>query len=160
MSLADHAALTPLPTALLHAAEGVHALPDVQLSASDGVWLQQLMLASLIPGFDGDLTTQPRDAEVRWTDSRAVLADGDLACSSSDQQIPRLADSLAVGLPVDLSDALSCQDSGSLCLVLSALWHANGAPPRASASSDLHGGGGAPGGVHPLQGGQSMPSGD
>jgi hypothetical protein len=60
---------------------------------------------------------------------------GHLPCSSGENRILRLAASIAVGIPVDLNDALSGLDQASISLVVRAIRHANGQRPADYAHS-------------------------
>ncbi len=68
-------------------------------------------------------------AHIDW---QAVISSRDaglLPCGSGENRILRLAASIAVGIPVDLNDALSGLDQSSIALVVRAVRHANGQRP-------------------------------
>ncbi len=68
-------------------------------------------------------------AHIDW---QAVISSRDaglLPCGSGENRILRPAASIAVGIPVDLNDALSGLDQSSIALVVRAVRHANGQRP-------------------------------
>ncbi len=70
-------------------------------------------------------------AAVDWAGAVIALQAGQLACSTSEQQILRIIASLADGIPVDLRDVLTGLDETNLGLVAAAVWHAGGHRPNA-----------------------------
>lgn len=60
-------------------------------------------------------------AWVDWRAAAEAVASGQLACSSSEEQLLRIAASLAEGIPVDLGEALTSLDRGNLVLVAAAV---------------------------------------
>lgn len=69
-------------------------------------------------------------AVIDWDAALAAIDAGGLVCSASEEQILRIAASLATGAPVDLSGALSGLDDHNLGVVLAAIAHAAGATAR------------------------------
>lgn len=68
-------------------------------------------------------------ASIDWTSAINALNTGELACSSSEQRILRLAASIAEGIPVNLRDALTGIDTDNAHLLTRAILHANGHQP-------------------------------
>lgn len=56
----------------------------------------------------------------------AALDAGRLACSSGERQVLLFALSVAIGLPIDLSEALGCVDAATSALVAGVVLHAAG----------------------------------
>ncbi len=69
-------------------------------------------------------------AVIDWDAALAAIDTGGLACSASEGQMLRIAASLATGVPVDLSNALSGLDDHNLGIVLAAMAHAGRATTR------------------------------
>lgn len=65
-------------------------------------------------------------AFVDWTGAAAALDTGGLPCSSGDDQLLRVAASLAEGIPVDLRDAITGLDTTNTGLVARAVCHGAG----------------------------------
>jgi hypothetical protein len=65
-------------------------------------------------------------AFVDWPAAVDGLDAGQLPCSSSERQLLQLAASIAVGIPVDLRDAVSGLDATNATLVARAVLHATG----------------------------------
>jgi hypothetical protein len=123
--------LAELATALRAHANGVHPLQAAaELLISHRTWLRRADFrdrfihhgASITDG----LTTM---AEIDWPAAITALDHGDLPSSSSEQQILRLAASIADGLPVDLRDTLTGLDDHNINLVITAVLHTSGRPP-------------------------------
>ena len=76
-----------------------------------------------------DATTM---AVIDWEAALTAIDTGTLTCSRSEEQILRIAASLAASVPVDLSDVLTGLDAHNIAVVLAAIAHAAGAtaPPR------------------------------
>jgi hypothetical protein len=119
-----------LATALRAHARGVHPLQAAaELMISHRVWLRRADFrdrfvhqgASLA---DGLSTT----ADIDWPAAITALDHGDLPSSSSEEQILRLAASLADGLPADLRDALTGLDQTNINLVIAAVGRTAGRP--------------------------------
>jgi hypothetical protein len=68
-------------------------------------------------------------AHIDWNAAVAALAAGTLLCSSSEDQMLRLAASLAAGTPANLRDALTSLDHHNAHLVSEAVLQANGHQP-------------------------------
>jgi hypothetical protein len=69
-------------------------------------------------------------AAIDWPAAIAALDAGELPCSSGEQRILRLAASLADGIPVSLSDAVTGLDHHNLSRLLTAICHASGKRPQ------------------------------
>ncbi|MHB1533151.1 MAG: hypothetical protein ACYC1D_00785 [Acidimicrobiales bacterium] len=67
-------------------------------------------------------------AVIDWEAALAAIDAGRLVCSSSEAQVLRIAASLAVGVPVELSSVLTGLDDRNLTIVGRALTHAGGRP--------------------------------
>lgn len=74
-------------------------------------------------------------AHIDWQAAISSRDAGLLPCSSGENRILRLAASIAAGIPVDLSDALSGLDQARIALVVRAVLHANGQRPADHAGS-------------------------
>jgi hypothetical protein len=74
-------------------------------------------------------------AHIDWQSVIASRDGGLLPCGSAENKILRMAASIAVGIPVDLSESLCGLDQSSIALVVRAVRHANGDRP---ADSDSH----------------------
>jgi len=68
-------------------------------------------------------------AHIDWQAAISSRDAGLLPRGSGENRILRLAASIAVGIPVDLNDALSGLDQSSIALVVRAVRHANGQRP-------------------------------
>lgn len=69
-----------------------------------------------------------RGAWVDWGAAAAALDTGALACSASEEQVLRVAASIAAGVPIDLRAAVTGLDADNVALVAEAVLHANGCP--------------------------------
>jgi hypothetical protein len=126
--------LTELATALRAHAGGVYWLQAAaELMISHRTWLRRTDFRDRFihhgTSITDGLTTL---AEIDWPAAITALDYGDLAGSSSEQQILRLAASIADGLPVDLRDALTSLDDRNINLVITAVLHTSGLPCPAS----------------------------
>ncbi len=65
-------------------------------------------------------------AAIDWAAAIAALDAGEIPCSGGEQRILRLAASIAGGIPVSLSDAITGLDSRNLSHLLTAIRHASG----------------------------------
>ncbi len=65
-------------------------------------------------------------AAVDWEAAVAVLDAGRLPCSGGEGRILRLAASIAVGVPVDLGEAVTGLDENNAVLAAAAVLHAAG----------------------------------
>ncbi len=70
-------------------------------------------------------------AAIDWAAAIAALDAGEIPCSGGEQRILRLAASIADGIPVSLSDAITGLDPGNLSHLLAAIRHASGERPHA-----------------------------
>lgn len=75
-------------------------------------------------------------AVIDWDAALTAIDTGTLTCSRSEEQILRIAASLAASVPVDLSDVLPGLDAHNIGVVLAAIAHAAGA--TASPRPRLH----------------------
>jgi hypothetical protein len=66
---------------------------------------------------------------IDWQAAITGRETGLLPCSGGENRILRLAASIAAGIPVDLSDALTGLDQARISLVVTAVRHANGQRP-------------------------------
>lgn len=76
----------------------------------------------------GDATTM---AVIDWDGALAAIDTATLVCSSGEEQMLRIAASLAAGAPIDLSSVLTGLDNHNLGVVLAAIAHAGGATTAA-----------------------------
>ena len=74
-------------------------------------------------------------AHIDWQAIITSRETGLLPCSSGENRILRLAASIAVGIPVDLNDALSGLDQARIALVVRAVRHANRHRPAGHAGA-------------------------
>ena len=74
---------------------------------------------------DGDAVGAPL-AFLDWGAAAGALTAGRLVCSNSQEQVLRIAASLAEGVPVDLRDAVCGLDDRNLALVAATAWTAGG----------------------------------
>lgn len=65
-------------------------------------------------------------AAVDWDAATAALAAGELPCSGGEQRIFRLAASIAAGIPVNLSDAVTGPDQRNVQRLVTAIRHPSG----------------------------------
>jgi hypothetical protein len=68
-------------------------------------------------------------AVIDWPAAIAALDAGELPCGSGEHHMLRLAASIADGIPVSLSDALTSIDHRNANLLATAVLHANGQRP-------------------------------
>ncbi len=118
-----------LAEALLRGASGMYTTEAaIRLLLAHGVWAARLAAAEFVELSDEDESEEPRYAWVGWRYAVAALDAGTLTGGSgSDNWVLRIAASLSeLGVPVDLSDAVTGLDRRNLALVLAALSHANG----------------------------------
>jgi hypothetical protein len=135
----DTARLTELATALRAHASGVYSLQAAaELMISHRVWLRRADFRDRFichgPAIADGLATM---AEIDWPAAITALDHGDLPASGSEQQILRLAASIADGLPVDLHDALTGLDRANVNLVITAVLHTSGLPCPASQAAAM-----------------------
>ena len=117
---------TSLATAPRACAAGLYPLEaGVGLLIAHGTFLRR-----------GDFTTRfilhgtsagtTRTAAVDWDAATTALAAGELPCSGGEKRILKLAASLADGIPVDLSDAVTGLDQHNIQRLITAIRHASG----------------------------------
>jgi hypothetical protein len=117
-----------LPAALRACAAGIYtAEAGVGLLIANGTFLHRDDFTSRFISYatilaDGTATM----AAIDWPAAIAALDVGELPCSGGEQRILRLAASLAGGIPVSLSDAITGLDRGNLSHLLTAIRHASG----------------------------------
>lgn len=68
-------------------------------------------------------------AHIDWQSVISSRDSGHLPCGGGENRILRMAASIAVGIPVDLNDALCGLDQASIGLIVRAVRHANGQRP-------------------------------
>jgi len=120
-----------LAAALARQAQGVLcAEASAMVIARQRSWLARddFVAAYLetFPAFD-DATTM---AAIDWDAALAAIDTGKLVCSASEEQMLRIAASLAGYAPVDLSEALTGLDDRNLAVVLAAIAHTAGSHHR------------------------------
>ncbi len=98
----------------------------VELLIDHGSWLRRSdfvdrFLESKL-GLGGDTVL----AGVDWAAAIAALEAGELACSGSEGRLLQIAASIAVGVPLDLGEALTGLDEANLVLVTEAVVLAGG----------------------------------
>jgi hypothetical protein len=123
--------LAELALALRAHANGVHPLEAAaELLINHRTWLRRADFrdrfihdnASIIDGLT-------KMAEIDWPAAITALDYGDLPGSTSEEQILRLAASIADGLPVDLRNALTGLDDRNINLVITAVLQTSGRSP-------------------------------
>ena len=113
---------TSLATALRACSAGLYPLEaGVGLLIANGTFLHRDDFTSrfVIHGTTGT-------AAVDWDAATAALTAGELPCSGGEQRIFRLAASLAGGIPVDLSNAVTGLDQHNIQRLVTAIRHASG----------------------------------
>jgi hypothetical protein len=122
----DHA------TALRAHANGVYPLEAAaELLISHRTWLRRADFRDRFIHHGASITDGlTAMAEIDWPAAITALDYGDLAASSSEQQILRLAASIADGIPIDLRDTLTSLDDRNINLVITAVLHTSGRPPN------------------------------
>ena len=125
-TLAGTADIEDLSRALrAHAKGALCAEAAVELLVKHRSWVVRADFVSrFVDVFDG-IDGTPM-AFVDWTEAVEALSAGELACSSSEGQILRIAASIAEGVPVDLSIAMCTLDATNAARVARALLHASG----------------------------------
>jgi hypothetical protein len=132
--------LTQLATAPRAHANGVYPLQAAaELLISHRVWLlradfRDRFIHHSAPTPDGPATM----AEIDWPAAITALDHGDLPGSDSEQQMLRLAASIADGLPADLRDALTSLDHRNINRVITAVLHTSGLPCPSSQAAAVH----------------------
>lgn len=71
-------------------------------------------------------------ASIDWDAAVGALDAMRLPCSGGEEQLLRIAASIAAGLPVDLGAAVTGLDESNLSRVATAIWHAGGRRPVGS----------------------------
>ena len=89
-------------------------------------WLERGDFVSCFVGVLDDEPGSPPMAMLDWSGALEALQQVELACSSSEGQVLRLAASLAAGMAVDLQDALCSLDLANAMLAATAVIHATG----------------------------------
>lgn len=112
---------TSLATALRACAAGLYPLEaGVGLLIANGTFLHRDDFTSR---FVNGTTSM---AAVDWDAATTALTAGELPCSGGEQRILKLAASLAAGIPVDLSDAVTGIDQQNVQRLVTAIRHASG----------------------------------
>jgi hypothetical protein len=100
----------------------------VELLIRHAVWLRRAEFVDRFVAVEADpaLVGETVLAWVDWLAVAQALDAGRLPCSGSEEQLLRIAASLAEGIPVDLGEALTSLDRGNLMLVAGAVLAAGG----------------------------------
>jgi hypothetical protein len=69
-------------------------------------------------------------AAVNWADAITALDAGEISCSGGEQRMLRLAASIADGIPVSLSDAITGLDDRNVEQLITAIRHTAGKRPK------------------------------
>ena len=101
------------------------AQAGTELLIAHAAWLHRSDLCDRFIHLDTSLTDDTDIASVDWPAAITALDTGDLACSSSEGRMLRLAASLIDGIPINLGDALIGLDSRNLDLVGQTVLHLN-----------------------------------
>ena len=111
-----------------HAAGLSCVVAAVELLIRHGVWLRRLDFVERFVAVEVDpaLVGGTVLAWVDWVAVVQALAGGQLPCSGSEKQLLLIVASLAEGVPVDLSEALSGLDQANLARVAGAVLAAGG----------------------------------
>ena len=125
-TLAGTADLEDLSRALrAHAKGGLCAEAAAELLVEHRSWLVRAdFVQRFVDIFDG-IDGTPM-AFVDWAEAVQALSAEELACSSSEGQILRIAASIAEGVPVDLGEAMCALDATNALRVACALLHGAG----------------------------------
>jgi len=116
---------SPLTHPLRACARGVHpAEAGVELLIEHGTFLRRDDFRARF--VDTTLTDDTQTAEINWSKAITALNNQTLACSGGEARILRLAASIAVGIPVNLRDALTGLDTTNIERLTRAILHANG----------------------------------
>lgn len=119
--------MTALDKALRACASGIlTAEAGVSLLIGCGGWLHREDFTSqfITTGTDPDGVTPM--ATIDWHAAIAALDHGRLPCRSGERHALKLAASVAAGIPVSMSDALTGIDHRNASLLAAAILHANG----------------------------------
>jgi hypothetical protein len=120
-----------LHAALRACAHGLYpAEAGVELLISHGSFLRRSDFRDRFVHLGTSITDGITLAEIDWPTAITALDSGDLPCSGGEQQILRLAASLANGTPVNLRDTLTGLDHRNIELVITAILHASGRQPE------------------------------
>lgn len=121
----------PLASALRACAAGLYcAEAGAELLIEHGAYLGREDFAAFI--WSGTCITDGTTpmAGIDWDAAITALDAGSLPSSSGERSLLRLAASIAGGIPVDLRDTITSLDDRNLRLLLAAVRHAAGHPPR------------------------------
>ena len=120
--------MTILDEALRACASGVlTAEAGVSLLIDCAGWLhREDFTSSFITTWTGISDGTALMASIDWDAAITALSGGRLPCSSGERHMLRLAASIAAGVPVNLSDALTGIDHRNARLLTTAVLHANG----------------------------------
>jgi hypothetical protein len=127
-----------LAAALRACANGVYPLQAAaELMISHGCWLRRTDFRDRFIHHGAPITDGLAEmAEIDWPAAVTALDHGDLPCSGSEEQMLRLAASIADGIPVDLRDALTSLDHRNIARVVTAVLHTCGLPcPNSQAAA-------------------------
>jgi hypothetical protein len=98
----------------------------VELLIGHGTWLRRGDFLEMAVEFSEGFVDGGLRAAVDWESAVGGLDSGRLPCSSSEDQMLRVAASIADGVRLDLRSALSGLDERNVGLVAAAVWHAAG----------------------------------
>ena len=118
-----------------HAAGLLCAVAAVELLIGHAVWLRR---NDFVHGFVCVVDEFAGESSLAWVDWRAAvtaLDGGRLPCSGGEAGVLRVAASVAEGIPVDLSEALSGLDERNLVLVAGAVLRAGGSSASVGAGA-------------------------
>ena len=118
-----------LASAVRAGAAGLYSLEAACELVIGSGWLHRDDFSSFVSTVTSITNAVTGLAHIDW---QAVISSRDaglLPCGSGENRILRPAASIAVGIPVDLNDALSGLDQSSIALVVRAVRHANGQRP-------------------------------
>ena len=120
----------PLIRSLRACAAGFYPVEaGVELLIHHAIWLARADFVEHFVHIGTAATGSIEMAHIAWNAAVAALAAGTLLCSSSEDQMLRLAASLAAGTPANLRDALTSLDHHNAHLVSEAVLQANGHQP-------------------------------
>lgn len=118
---------TDINAALRAHSRGLHCLEAAaELLINHASWLQRDDFLRRFVHITSGLIDDTPTAAINWPEAVAALDQGQLPCSSGEARMLRLIASLADGIPVDLSDALTSLDASNAELVSHAVMHAAG----------------------------------
>jgi hypothetical protein len=125
--VSDYVSIPALVDALCDHADGICAdVAAVGLIVGHGIWLRRRDFHRFIRQGHYQHAPATPFAYIRWRGALSALEHGQLACSSSEADILRIACSIGAGTPVRLRNVLGGLDSRNVGLVTDAITAANG----------------------------------